>query len=256
MSTSVPTVRASRVSNHRSTRDRRRSSARPGAGDPVVRSNLFQAWRRQVACRERLADERGPRPFILIGHRIRGTISDSLVPLDRLAFLVMFDERAEDDRLMTRLMGFRPAFAAAGIRIGGADQHLFEKDVRLAPTHERGGRRLELADSELTETALNWEQHLERLNRHPHYPRRNILRWPSWWCSVAEGSSTTTVRAHHGKSLVPLEEAIAAELPIATVYADLEKLPKRQVLACDTPSRALVGQAGLVTFDLFHSRFR
>jgi hypothetical protein len=256
MSTSVPTVRASRASNHRSTRDRRRSNGRAGTGVPVISSNLFQTWRRQVACRERLADERGPRPFVLIGHRIRGTISDSLVPLDRLAFLVMFDERTGDDRLTTRLLGFRPALGAAGIRIGGADRQLFEKDVRLAPTHEPGGRRLELADSELTEMALNWEQHLKRLNRHPHYPRRNILRWPSWWCSVAEGSLTMTVRAHHGKALLPLEEAIASGLQVITVYADLEKLPKRQVLACDTPSRALVGQAGLVTFDLFHSRFR
>jgi hypothetical protein len=166
------------------------------------------------------------------------------------------DERGGDDRLTTRLMGFRPALGAAGIRIGGADQQLFEKDVRLAPSHERGGRRLELADSELTETALNWEQHLERLNRHPHYPRRNILRWPTWWCSVAAPTAAATVRTHRGKSLVPLEDAIAVGLQVTTVYADLDKLPKRQVLGCDTPSRALVGQAGLVTFDLFHSRFR
>lgn len=264
MSTAAQTFSATKSRHPRSSRLRRTAPSRSRAAstpaaDPTVTSALFQTWRRQIACREQLADERGPRPFALIGFRIRGgstAPSMKLVPFERLSFLAMFDERSDDDRMSTRLLGLRPSLGSEGIQIGGTELCLFDRDVRCAPAVGATGRRLDLADTALMETALGWERFLERVGSHPHYPRRSVLRWPTWWCTVAQVPSGVVVRDDHGRSLVPLDEALKQQLSILSVFADVTLVPKRQVVACAAPARSLLGQAGVTSFDLFHSRFR
>lgn len=217
-------------------------------------SQTLQRWRRQIASRTALAERRGIRPFALVGCRVLGTESGTLVPLERLSFLVMFDDR-NDDHLSTRLLGFRARLVSGRLQIGGPEGSLFDKDVRLAPG-TGSGSRLDPHDAELCELALGWEQHLERLNRHPHFPRRNILRWPAWWCVVGALPSELPTKSFGPHQLVPLEAAVARGLSIAGVFADVAGLPKRQVLAGADPQRLLSGGQGVVAFDLVRTRFR
>lgn len=223
-----------------------RSTSRPSSSPT---SSVLQRWRRQIASRTELAEHRGPRPFALVGYRICGRQDDSLVPLDRLSFVALFDERDDEDRLATRLLGVRATGSAVGLRIGGADQTLFDKNVRLAPT-SRSGSRLDPQDTTLCELAFGWEQYLERINRHPHYPRRNVIRWPRWYAQVTTAAPTRGLR-----DLVPWETALAEGIPIIRVWADLTSVPKRQVVAGE-PRHGLCGAQGPLVFDLYHSRFR
>ena len=216
---------------------------------------VLQRWRRQVAGRHELAERRGVRPFALVGYRTRAAPSERLVPLERLSFATLFDEREDDDRLVTRLVGVRARLTGDRLVIGGADNTLFDKDVRAAPC-SGSGRRLDPQDAELCELALGGERHLERVHRHPHYPRRNVLRWPAWWCAVAAAPPDVPTRRHGGDTLIALETALTSSLSIGRVFADVGGLPKRQVLAGADLRRVLCGTAGAVTFDLFHTRFR
>lgn len=218
-------------------------------------SQVLQRWRRQVAGRHELAERRGVRPFALVGYRTRAAPSERLIPLERISFVVLFDDRDDDDRLVTRLVGVRARLVGDRLVIGGADNTLFDKDVRSAPC-SGSGRRLDPQDPELSELALSWEQHLERVHRHPHYPRRNVLRWPTWWCEVSQIPPDVPTHCHDGCTLISLETALAHALPIGRIFADVGGLPKRQVLAGADLRRVLCGTAGPVTFDLFHTRFR
>ena len=218
-------------------------------------SQVLQRWRRQIAGRHELAERRGVRPFALLGYRTRAAPSERLVPLERLSFTALFDERDDDDRLVTRLVGVRARLVGDRLVIGGADNTLFDKDLRLPPC-SGNGRRLDPQDAALCELALSWENHVERVNRHPHYPRRNILRWPTWWCASAKPPNDLPTRCLRGETLIPVEAAAANGLPIGRVFADVAGVPKRQVLAGDDPRRLLRGEHRLVTFDFYHSKFR
>jgi len=218
-------------------------------------SQVLQRWRRQIAGRSELAERRGVRPFALVGYRVQGSESELLVPLERLSFIALFDERDDDDRLLTRLIGVRGRFDSGKLTVGGPELTLFDKDVR-SPPGTGHGRRLDARDAELCELALSWEQHLERVNRHSHYPRRGTPRWPTWWCDVGSLPPDATSRTCNGVVMISLATAIERALPVRRLFADLTGLPKRQVVACDVPQRLLVGTSGPLTFDLVHSRFR
>lgn len=235
-------------------RARRACESGTNAPDPQISATL-QRWRRQIAGRTDLAERRGVRPFALVGYRISGNVEGSLVPLDKLSFVALFDERDEDNRLATRLVACRARLNAEHLQIGGAEWSLFDKNVRLAPAGACGGR-LDPRDGPLCELALSWEQHLERVNRHPHFPRRNLLRWPQWWCRLNTSAADVPTHDVDGQRLVRLDTALAARLPIAAVYADVAGVSKRQVLAGAEPRRVLCGVQGDVVFDLYHSRFR
>jgi len=218
-------------------------------------SEVLQRWRRQIAGRIELAERRGVRPFALLGYRVHGSASESLVPLERLSFVALFDERDGDDRLLTRLVGVRGRFDSGKLTVGGSELTLFDKDVRSPPGSGQG-RRLDTRDAELCELALGWEQHLERVNRHAHYPRRSALRWPTWWCDVGMIPADVASRTSNGVVIISLATAIEHGFSVRRIFADITGLPKRQVVVCDVPQRLLLGTSGPLKFDLVHTRFR
>src|SRR4051794_20795722 len=97
------------------------SCAPPGRASRVRHdaSQILQRWRRQIAGRIELAERRGVRPFALVGYRVHGVDSGPLVPLERLSFIALFDERDDDDRLLTRLVGVRTCFESGTVTVGG-----------------------------------------------------------------------------------------------------------------------------------------
>ena len=225
----------------------------PGGGHAAAQ--VLQRWRRQIAGRVELAERRGVRPFALVGYRVHGAVAVPLVPLERLSFVALFDERDHDDRLSTRLVGVRTRFESGTLTIGGPQLTLFDKDVRSPPA-AGNGRRLDVRDAELCELALGWEQHLERVNRHAHYPRRGALRWPTWWCDVGAVPASVTSRICKGVVMVPLATVIERGLSVRRLFADVAGVPKRQVVAGNVPQCLLQGTSGPLKFDLVHTRFR
>ncbi len=197
---------------------------------PVSLGDRMQLWRRQIGHRHVLAAERGPRPFTVIGYRIRGElVEDRYVPLRRLTLTALFDERLETGELVTRLVGVSGQVAAAGIQFGGPTLSRFDKDLRLAPAGSRSGARLDVTDEEFFEYALSLERFLERCARHPFMPRRLQPRMP-----VLESGATAT----------------------DDCLVDASTLPKRQVITLRSPEQDLVGRCGTTTFDFVNTRFR
>jgi hypothetical protein len=193
-------------------------------------TDVMHVWRRQIGHRHALAGERGPRPFAVIGYRIRGPlVEDRYLPLRQLTLTALFDERLETGELATRLVGVGGIVTANGLRFGGVELSRFDKDLRLAPTTGRRGARLDAADGEFCEYALSLERYLERCARHPFMPRRATPRLP-----VIETG-------------VELNDAC---------YVDVTTLPKRQVITLTSPESDLVGRSSTTVFDFVNTRFR
>lgn len=191
---------------------------------------LMQAWRRQLGQRARVAERHGPRPFAVIGYRVRGPVTDGCVPLRQLTHVALFDELTPAGTLATRLVGAAGVVTAAGVRFGGPTLSRFDKDLRLAPAAGGRGPRLDTTDGEFLSFALQLERYLQRCARHPFMPRRMTPRLP--------------VLPTDG---VPLD---------GEYLVDLTTLPKRQVLAIDNPATDLRGRFGTTEFDFYHTRFR
>lgn len=197
---------------------------------PASRREVVQLWRRQVGQRARLAQQNGPRPLAVISYRIRGPADDDrLVPLRRVTFFALFDDRSPNGDIETRLVGVAGTDDGNRIQIGGPHFSRIDKDVRLAPARDGVGRRFDAEQGDLLSFALQLECYLQRAARHLYMPRRRIPRLPT------------------------LSFAGAAQ---PTACVDLTTLPKRQIIAIDSPADGLCGQIGQTTFDFYHTRFR
>lgn len=193
-------------------------------------TELMQAWRRQLGQRARTAERLGPRPFAILGYRVRGPHVDGCVPLKNLTLVALFDELSSDGVLATRLVGACGSIVAGTLRFGGPDLTRFEKDLRFAPAAGGLGARLDTADGEFLSYALQLERYLERCARHPYVPRRRVPSLP-----VLPDETT------------PLDD---------TCLVELAALPKRQVLALSSPRADLCGRFGATEFDFHQTRFR
>jgi hypothetical protein len=193
-------------------------------------TELMQAWRRQLGQRARTAERLGPRPFAIVGYRVRGSIVDGCVPLKNLTLVVLYDELSSDGSLATRLVGVAGSIVAGTLRLGGPDLTRFEKDLRLAPAAGGRGARLDTADGEFLSYALQLERYLERCARHPYVPRRRVPSLPV----LPEGDASFD----------------------DTCLVELAALPKRQVLALSSPRADLQGRFGTTEFDFHQTRFR
>ena len=191
---------------------------------------LMQAWRRQLGQRARVAERHGPRPFAVVGYRVRGPVIDGCVPLRQLTLVALFDELAPSGTLITRLVGVAGNVTAEGVCFGGPALSRFDKDLRLAPATGGRGPRLDTNDGEFLSFALQLERYLERCARHPYVPRRRIPRLP--------------VRPAEG--LAPGDAGLV----------ELTSLPKRQVLPLSSPRDDLCGRFGTTEFDFYNTRFR
>lgn len=191
-------------------------------------TDLMQAWRRQIGSREPTATARGPRPFVVIGYRRREASLGEFAPLRELTMIALYDERTDDGRLATRLVGVGGCVDADGLRFGGPDLTRFDKDLRLAPAAGGRGRRLDAADGALLAYALQLERFLERSARHPYMPRGRVPRLPVVVEEVVDRDSSVTLRS----------------------------LPKRQILRLDSPRTELCGRFQTTAFDFYHTRFR
>jgi hypothetical protein len=197
---------------------------------PKIKNPLMQTWRLQIGQKARYATQRGVRPFGIVSYRVRDPQpNERFVCLSRLTIVALFDEQLESSQIATRLIGVGGSLNAQGIQFGGPGNSRFDKDLRLAPTFSARGKRLDIADVDFLSFALALEMFLERSSRHPHVPRRR--------------------------------SPVVPALPIGTFHngscnVDLSALPKRQIVAIESPSKNLCGHCGTTAFDLVHTRFR
>lgn len=193
-------------------------------------SDHMHAWRRQIGHRYVLAQERGPRPFAVLGYRVRNLHSaDRFVPARDLTLVILYDQWLKTGELATRLVGVGLQTSLDGLAVGGPQQSRFDKDLRLAPGWNCGGARLDAACGEFFDYALSLENYLERCARHPFMPRRSVPTLP-------------TIDAVANVAGSPL--------------VDLTRLSKRQVVRIGAAERDLVGRVGSTTFDFVNTRFR
>ena len=203
----------------------------------------------------------------------RGPREAGLIDVRRLVFVVLRDEMRTDGSQATRLSGYTSVVIPWGIRVGGGDQHRFEKALTLVPRVAAHGPRFDLMGEELLTLALELDRYLSLQHRYPHLPRRQQPRWPQFWAAFspatakyircagpefdAHRSSGTAVieRSCSGLTLYPLEMVGHAWRQFVTVFADLKTVSKRQVIALDHAAQNLCGFAGAVQYDLCHSRF-
>ena len=238
---------------------------------------LQQRWRQQVASQLRRRVVNGPRPLAAITYLVRGRVEDGLVDVRHLSFIALHDKMQEDGSSIIRCAGYSAATVPWGVKIGGADDCKFEKNLAISPGSAARGARFDVLRGELLSLALSLDQVLERHSRYPHLPRRQQLRWPKLWAAFAtdvagriELAGPEFESAHLGNecaaipplagtaaglALFPLAYVSHAWRQILAIFADLTTIPKRQVISLEPNARNLRGYEGAIEFDLVGSRF-
>jgi hypothetical protein len=241
---------------------------------------LFERWRNQIARQRRRRADQGARPLAAIGYRVYGAARDGLVDLRRLLFITLYDSLQADGRLSTRVAGYGSSVIPWGVRIGGAENCKFDKDLSRPPSWSAKGHRIDLRHVEILAAALDLDRSIERHLQFSHQPWLRQPRWPTLWAAFdqhaavrlqgagpefdataqqAEGRPGRLLQAHgrqiNGLRAYPLAFVSHAWQEIRAIYADVKTLPKRQIIVLDDSARDLCGFSEAIEFDLVRSRF-
>jgi hypothetical protein len=142
---------------------------------------IIHRWRTLMLNRYRSRDG-DCAPLVLMSYLTYAPVREQLIALDRFLFVLLYEERGGGYLPEIRFAGFGGRLQAGTIRLGGARQCRFLKDVALQPRPLAGGARLNLQHVRMTRLALRMEGRLQREKRHWHRPRREQL--PSFCSSV------------------------------------------------------------------------
>lgn len=240
---------------------------------PTLQPNLLQVWRSQVGCHWRERRAIGARPlaamtWITINDQQRG-----LIDVRKLVWIVLYDDFDRHGNLVTRFTGHGVEPVPGGIRLGGANNCRFEKQLQLPPGKAAPGLRFDLDNPKILDLALQLDRTLDHHCQFTRFPRRHRPGLPTFWAAFesdaalpsdfqsrrlqanAANQTPETCRQHCGYHLRPLATARKQWRQIATVFADLSQGFRRQIIRLDSPAASLIGQFGPVEYDLFHSPF-
>ena len=132
------------------------------------------------------------RPVASLGYLCSGPVIEGLIEIDKLVFVVLFDDPDERGRSALRLAGFSGRRIPWGVRWGGPEQSKFFKNLWLQPMPGARGLRLDTASADLLQLGLQLDRDVQR---HIRYGRRfkrpqvrlprlpygsGLLRWPAW----------------------------------------------------------------------------
>jgi hypothetical protein len=232
---------------------------------------LMQRWRQQVGGQRHRRDCRGPRLYAAISYVARGPIRDGLVDLRRVAFVVVQDILRRDGSLATRFRNYAATAVPWGVKIGGAENTRFDKDLSLAPRRNATGRAFAFSDTEFLGLSLDLDRYMERHYRFPgrfgREPRLPVI-WAAFAPKVAQEVRSAgpefeaagcqrilrTVSSS-GASLIPVDHVSHEWRRFGRMMVDLRSVPKRQLVAVDHRGANLAGFMGAIAFDLRQSRF-
>ena len=238
---------------------------------------LLDRWRR---CIRRRASH-GRCSLAALGYLFDGPVLGGLVELERLTLVVLYDEPLRHDQCTLRLAGYTGTQVPWGVMWGGPEQCRFFKDLSLQPVPQGRGLRLDLARPRLLRLGLQLAYEQDRHACHPSLPCRDQFRLPCLWAAFTpahvaglhgDGPElaayarrvqkdtnevfSTVCRRHVGLLLHPLAWVSHHADLVATIFVDLARFPKRQVVALDDLPEKLVGYQDAAEFDFLQSHFR
>jgi hypothetical protein len=228
-------------------------------------------WRNRLGGRRRRTQ---PRPLATLGYLVDGPVINSLIEVEKLTIILFYDELIRAGHCALRLAGYAGSRIPWGVRFGGPENCRFFKDLRLQPVPGGRGYRLDLADIELLALAVQLERELDRHARYQQHRVREQVRLPKLWAGfrpaeaaniTGDGPELAAYAARAGKSPQRLLEHLRRERrglvlhPLGwvshhwqqavAVFADLERLPQRQVFCLRRPHHDLVGFQDAAEFD-------
>ena len=234
-------------------------------------------WRQRLGGQRRRTQL---RPLAAMGYMANGHVNDGFIEVENLTLVLLYDEQIRPGHCALRLAGYSGSRIPWGVRFGGQENCDFCKDLALQPVPDARGYRLDLASTDLLSLGLGLERELDR---HARYRQRQVCEQvclPKLWAGfrpsdaaniTGDGPELAAYAADTGKSPQYLLEEYQRDHcglvlhPLAwvshhwqqavTVFADLERFPKRQVFQLQQLPDDLVGCQYAVEFD-FHSRFR
>ena len=244
----------------------------------TVQPTPLDAWRRRFGGERRRLDHL--RHAAALGHLVDGPVIDGLVEVGKLTLIILYADRVRPGPDALRLAGFSGTPVPWGVRWGGADQRRFCKDLMLQPVLGGPGLRLDVADTDLLWLGLALERELDRHARHPRLPLRRRVQLPKLWAAFHQADAAAITgdgpelasyarqerqsaaellaqlrRTHGDLVLYPLPWVSHHWKQAVTIFADLERFPRRQVFSIRRLPDDLIGFQAAAEFD-FHSGFR
>ena len=221
------------------------------------------------------------RPVASLGYLRSGPAIEGLIEIDKLVFVVLFDDPDERGRSALRLAGFSGRRIPWGVRWGGPEQSKFFKNLLLQPMPGARGLRLDTTSADLLRLGLQLDRDVQRHIRYGRRFKRPQVRLPRLWAGFRAADAATITgdgpeleaygrhtgrspddllktvrRSHFGLTLFPFPWASHHWQQAVAVFADLNRYPQRQVFPLHRLPDDLVGCQQVAEYDFFNSRFR
>ncbi len=215
-----------------------------------------------------------------MGYLVDGPVTEGLVEIGNVILTVLYAVQVRPGQDALRLAGFSGAPVRWGVRWGGPDQCRFCKDLLLQPVPGGTALRINATRTDLLRLGLALERAIDRHARNPRLPIQPRMQLPKLWAAFHEADAaaltgggpeleryarqerqsadellTRLRRTHNGMALFPLAWVSHHWQQAATVFADLERFPRRQVFSIRQVPDDLAGFQAATEFD-FQSRFR
>lgn len=231
-------------------------------------------WRHQIASRDWSQLAADSLKNAAVGYMVRGKVRDRLIKLDRFVVVVLRYVQTRNDNAKIQITGFRGLTVPWGVKWGGPDASIFEKNLALQPRKDAHGRRLDLKQPQLIKIALQIDRKFWGSSIHENSPRStNSLRLPKLWaafdrvrdveaagpefeamCKRRRQTPRTLLkhyrRRHDQLLLLPMNWVSHVWEDLAEIYVDLDRYPKTQIVDAQ-----LSGYRGATEFDFRRTRF-
>ena len=233
-------------------------------------------WRRRFGGQQRRIDH--PRRAAALGYMAHGPVENGLIEVGKLTLVILYACQVRPGQHALRLAGFSGKPVPWGVRWGGPDQCRFVKDLLLQPVPGGPGLRLDVADAELLTLALQLHGELDRAVRYGRV--REQVQLPKLWAGFDPADRGQHHRRrpgtgglqpaqpadrpqdllnrlrldHSGLVLYPLAWTSHVWDKAVTVFADLDRFPRRQVFRLEKLPDDLAGFQDAAEFDFSHFR--
>jgi hypothetical protein len=216
-----------------------------------------------------------------LGYLTNGPVTDGLIEVEKLTIVILYTEQFHSGHSALRLAGYSGNRVPWGVRLGGAENCKFFKDLSLQPVPAARGYRLDLASKELLVLGLQLDRELDRHARYPQRQVRKHLQLPKLWAAFRPADVANITgggpelaayanrtgrhpqrllehlrRDHLGLALCPGAWVSHHWQQAVAVFADLERFPKRQVFRLGKLPDDLVGYQDATEYNFHESRFR
>ena len=239
---------------------------------------LLNQWQRQFSFRQKRGGSRG---IGALGWVVEGKQTGELVELERLLFVVVYDEQFASEKTAVRVGTYRASRIEHGVQYGGPANARLYKDMMLSPRPGGGHLRLDLYNMAVLDRALRLNRRIDvALRFQPRISRRG-LRLPRLWaafspevaCGLAGSGPEFEAlcgrfgvepdlmlrkfeRERDGLALYPLEWVSDRLAAASAVLVERTGFPSCQVFGVASPEVDLVGYSGAAAFDFYSYNFR